>query len=205
MGIICECSPEHIANKDFKEGLNCLGKQCRFKEEAKGYAFTKEDHYAVDVLNSEWNTFVALGEALQAMHVGDSMLERALKEDEFVNLDLVWGAYDKYKEAEILSKGEDVEILCMSLFSRAKIYRDVLKDTFNCKQLLKEAMALAQTLIPGPYHNRPWYIELTALSQKIRDEEIRAENSKWENQRKKYLEKVQKGKINIFCLKRFCT
>ena len=182
---------EHISNKNFKEGLNCLGKQCRFKEEAKGYAFTKEDHDAVEVLNNEWTTFLALGEALQSLHVGDGMLERALKEDEFINVDLVWGAYDKYKEAEILSKGEDVEILCMSLFNRAKIYRDVLKDTYNCKQLLREAMGLAQTLIPGPYHNRPWYAELTAMTQKIRDEEIRAENSKWENQRKKYLKKVQ--------------
>ena len=182
---------EHISNKNFKEGLNCLGKQCRFKEEAKGYAFTKEDQDAVEVLNKEWTTFLALGEALQAMHVGNDMLDRALKDDEFINMDLVWDAYDKYKEAEILSKGEDVEILCMSLFYRAKIFRDVLKDTYNCKQLSREAMSLAQTLIPGPYHNRPWYTELTAMTQKIRDEEIRAENSKWENQRKQYLEKVQ--------------
>ena len=182
---------EQISNKNFKEGLNCLGKQCRFKEEAKGYAVSKYDHYTVEVLDNEWNTFLALGEGLQALHMGDGMLERALGEDECINLDLAWDAYDKYKEAELLSKDKDVEILCMSLFNRARIYRDVFKDKYNCKELLREAMSLAQTLIPGPYHNRPWYTKLTTMMQKIRDEEIRAENSKWENQRKKYLEKVQ--------------
>ena len=188
---------ENISNKNFKEGLNCLGKQCRFKEEAKRYAVTKDDHYTVEVLDNEWNTFLALGEGLQALYVGDGMLERALNEEEHINIDLVWDAYDKYKEAELLSRGEDVEILCMSLFNRAKIFRDVFKDKYNCKELLREANGLAQTLIPGPYHKRPWYIELTAMMQRIRDDEIRAENSKWENQRKPYLEKVQKDMKKI--------
>ena len=182
---------EYISNKKFKEGLDSLGKQCRFKEEAMGYAVTKNERKKVQVLDKEWTTFMALGEGLQALHVGDCMLDRAVKEEESLNLDLVWDAYDKYKEAELLSKGEDVEILCLSLFHRAKIYADVFKDKYQCKELLKEATGLAQTLIPGPYHNRPWYVELTEMTQKIRDEEIRAEESKWENERKKHLEKVQ--------------
>ena len=37
-------------------------------------------------------------------------------------MDLVWSAMDKFKEAEILAKGENIEIVCQALVKIGIIY-----------------------------------------------------------------------------------
>lgn len=43
-------------------------------------------------------------------------------DSEDVQIELVWEAIDKFKEAEILAKGEDVEVVCMALVEIGCVY-----------------------------------------------------------------------------------
>jgi hypothetical protein len=184
-----------ISNKDFKCGLGHLGKMYRMVEETKRFAGKNTAAAAaecneVTVLESDYNTCLAMGQSLQAMHVGEDMVKHAVEDEESVNYDLVWDALDKFKEAELLSKGEDVELLCMALFHQGRVYDKVLLNKLTAKLYLKEALDLSQTLVTGPYRGK-WYIDLTSLIENIRSQELLKEEQSWQNQRIEHLKKVQ--------------
>jgi hypothetical protein len=116
-----------ISNKDFKCGLGHLGKMYCMVEETKRFGGKNTAAAAVKcnqvtALESDYYTCLAMGQSLQAMHVGEDMVKLAVQDEELVNYDLVWDALDKFKEAELLSKGEDVELLCMALFYQGRVF-----------------------------------------------------------------------------------
>ncbi len=70
-------------------------------------------------------TFFLIIAHFQSLHWGRELTDRALGQESanlFVSVDLVFSALDRLKEAELLSKGEDVELLCRSLAKEGVIY-----------------------------------------------------------------------------------
>ena len=59
--------------------------------------------------------------------VGDQLLQRALKEDESLNMDLIWDIIDHYQYAVQLARNGDVEqeaIACSRLGVNLYIFKD---------------------------------------------------------------------------------
>ncbi len=116
----------------------------------------------------------------QSLHWGRELTDRALGQesaDLFVSVDLVFSALDRLKEAELLSKGEDVELLCRSLAQEGVIYyvsgkvandasasffissigQRILKQTTRAKDCFSEALDLSKTLQGNiNLHSKDW-------------------------------------------------
>ena len=115
-----------VIDKDFKPGLRLLHELYVSLREAEKLAADDEVLGAeVDYLERDYVTYLSLAESLQALHVGEAALTAMLNDEENLKMDVVFFALDKFKEAEVLSKGEDVELLCMALTKTGMVYLDV--------------------------------------------------------------------------------
>ena len=96
-----------VIDKDFKPGLRLLHELYVSIREAEKLAADDEVLGAeVDYLERDYVTYLSLAESLQALHVGEAALTAMLNDEENLKMDVVFFALDKFKEAEVLSKGE---------------------------------------------------------------------------------------------------
>ena len=161
------------------------------------FDFEEEDDDDFDkgrlrVLEKEYHTFMAIGEALQAYYNGIDILDKAesMTEDHEKTKHL-FGSLDFFRRAAVLVKGEDAEVIAMALTKIGIIYHQHIGLTIRAKDYFKEAMDLASVLTGNKYTN-PWYMELTSTMQKIQEAAKKAEDDEWENKRKPFMEKLEK-------------
>ena len=79
----------------------------------------------------------------------------------------------------------------MALTKIGIIFYQHLGFTIRAKDYFKEAMDLATVLTGNKYTNQ-WYLELTSTMRKIQDAAQKAEDEKWENKRKPFMEQLEK-------------
>ena len=101
---------------------------------------------------------------------------------------------EKLKKSEkqtIFVSGKDAEVTAMALTKIGIIFYQHLGFTIRAKDYFKEAMDLATVLTGNKYTNQ-WYLELTSTMRKIQDAAQKAEDEKWENKRKPFMEQLEK-------------
>lgn len=73
-------------------------------------------------------TQIFVCESMQACALGDEVLQRALFDDEEVNMELAFEAIDLYRRAVLLTRERDIEGEAVAMSKLGKVYSEVIKD-----------------------------------------------------------------------------
>ena len=107
-----------VSDKNFEMGLYLMKELYMVVEEAKrltGYREEDDDRDVdLNILIDDVRVHNCLAESLKEIHDGDKLLHDAVHGHETLQIDLVYDAVDKYRYAITLSRGEDLEILCIA-------------------------------------------------------------------------------------------
>lgn len=134
-----------IGDKNYEEALYLLEELYFVLEEAKrllGYSDEGvDDRNTVEVdlkvLLDDVRVHKFLADSLKEIHGGDVVLDEAVNGYETIQEELVYNAVDKYRYAMMLSRGEDLEILCIAYTKIASVYLKVFNMPIH-KQKAKE-------------------------------------------------------------------
>lgn len=110
-----------------------------------------------------------ISEARGAIQLGDSLVNRALMHSESLDMELVWSAVDKFREAGVLTRERDIETEAIAVARRAKVYANVLRNEALARPLLVQAITLAASLSPRTFHGVPWYDECANKLKEYQD------------------------------------
>ena len=177
----------HRPIEEAKKYLTNLGPYQRFPR-----SFEEDHQSRIRILENEYHTFMAIGEALQAYYNGIKTLHKAesmIVDHEKTNQ--LFAALDFFRRAMVLVEEKDAEVTAMALTKIGIIFYQHLGFTIRAKDYFKEAMELATVLTGNKYTNQ-WYIELISTMRKIQEAAKKAEDEKWENKRKPFMEELEK-------------
>jgi hypothetical protein len=147
-------------------------------------------------------------ESMQALRTGDQVLEKALFDDEEVNMDLAMQAVDFYRSAVLLTRERDIEGEAIATSQLGRVFSDVLKDTVRASKFHYQATKLALTVMSPRIGRSRWYKYSRAKhaeyqEQVVRNEE-RAHEQKWaptkkgmEKELKKLNQEAKKGGLEF--------
>ena len=95
-------------------------------------------------------------------------MEQVLKEEEDLNMDMVWAVVDWYKQAALLTRENDVELEAIALSRLGKVYDSVLKMKAKAQENLKRSIQLAMSLHPRTFNSEGKHCILCLLEFIIR-------------------------------------
>ena len=108
---------------------------------------------------------------------------------------LVWNSLDQYRQAVILSHGQDVKIMCIAYTKIAKVYLKVMKDGISRskgKDYLNSVMELSQVIgQERNLHSLEWFNLATEMMKEIQDSVKRKEDEEWSNKRKVFMQELK--------------
>ena len=108
---------------------------------------------------------------------------------------LVWNSLDQYRQAVVLSRGQDVEIMCIAYTKIAKVYLKVMKDGISRskgKDYLNSVMELSQVIgQERNLHSLEWFNLATEMMKEIQDSVKRKEDEEWSNKRKVFMQELK--------------
>lgn len=108
--------------------------------------------------------------AVQARVQGDQLLQVALKEEEELNMTLIFEVIDWYKQAVVLAREVEIEQEAIAESRLGVVYDKVLKMTFRAKAYFTHSFELAESLKPRVFTSKDWYKDCTTALKKYQDE-----------------------------------
>jgi len=139
----------------------------------------------------ECTTHKAVGEGLQMASQGEEMFRVAVAGDETLKMEMVWDAMDMFKQAIILSAGEEIELEAMAKGKIGIIYLKVLDNKPQARDYLTEAMDTAKVMMLQRNINMydlSWYAEVAEGYKRLQGEKVRREDEEWMKERSPLLE-----------------
>ncbi|XP_060592614.1 uncharacterized protein LOC132747295 [Ruditapes philippinarum] len=134
---------------DYKKCL-CNMHDCYFPL-AEALKYARGDEVIVkehSVLESDVRVNTALAESMQSRQTGDILLDKVLKEEETLNMDMIWEVMDWYKNAILRARDVDMKQEAIALYKIGIVYDKVFKLKFRAKTYLKKSLELAQSMTP---------------------------------------------------------
>ena len=145
------------------------------------------------LLELDMHTHMDLAQALRDLDTGDRQLEE-VEEQQRPDMGLVWLCLDKYRQAVALSRGHDVEIMCVAYTKIARVYLKVMGDPISRskgKDYLKDVMELSKVIgYERNLHSMDWFKLAASLLKEIQDESQKKEDEEWTNKRKVFVEQL---------------
>ena len=131
---------------------------------------------------------------------GDELYENGVFNSENIEMDSIFLALDKYREALGIIQGRtnktDIEFEAICLSKIVKILYKILKNKNNdvVYQMAMQSVNLALSLMPKNVNNEKWYIEISEIVQELRQTKSSIE----EKSEQEILEELKKNKPEIF-------
>ncbi|XP_070196958.1 uncharacterized protein [Littorina saxatilis] len=98
-----------------------------------------------------------VAESIQARIRGEELLEYIIRDEEILNIDMVWEVVDCFSKAAMLTRDRDLELEAMALSDMGKVYDQVLKMRERAKTCLMKVLELANTMVPRNFTGDEWY------------------------------------------------
>ena len=136
----------------------------------------------------------------QLIEKGDELYKNGIFNSENIEMDSIYSALDKYREALGIIQGKtnkiDIEFEAICLSKIVKILFKVLKNKNNDEiyQMAMQSVNLAVSLMPKNVNNEKWYIEISDIVQEIR----KTKDSNEEKTEQEILEDLKKKKPDVF-------
>lgn len=130
-------------------------------------------------------------DSIRATYQGDAILTSLLTHQEHLDMDLVWLAIDKFKEAAVLAREQDTEAEGTALSRLGHVYKKVLKMEGTAHHYYFKAVELALTFPPGRVNKMVWAKEAIAAVGEHQEKVKREEAAREEQEKEPYLEMMR--------------
>ncbi|KAL5007138.1 hypothetical protein ScPMuIL_015944 [Solemya velum] len=196
----------NLARYHFHFGIISLGKgdhkaclfqmcECYFplNEASRLGGMMNEIPREVELLEQDVFMHQCTAESIQARLTGDGLLVHVLRDEENLNVDMVWEVIDWYKKSVLQTREvTEVEQEAISLARIGKVYGKILKMKEKSKEYLMRAVQLALSMHPRTFNNDEWYKECTQHLEQYQQEVIEEEESKAKKERDEILKELEK-------------
>ena len=139
----------------------------------------RSDYARLNELRDSVVMHTQIAESRLAINIGDGIVNRALSHSEALDMEALWMGIDKYQEAQVLTRGCDIETEAIALAKRGRVYAKVLRNENLARPLLVQATTLAASLAPRSFYGVAWYDEcvrqLKVYQDATADADARAE------------------------------
>eukprot|EP00243_Klebsormidium_subtile_P002359 TRINITY_DN14649_c0_g1_i1.p1 TRINITY_DN14649_c0_g1~~TRINITY_DN14649_c0_g1_i1.p1 ORF type:complete len:454 (+),score=119.84 TRINITY_DN14649_c0_g1_i1:200-1561(+) len=152
---------------------------------------TEEQRSEVEVSMEEVFLYQCTCESIQASYQGNALLDSLLKTQEHLDMDFVWLAIDKYKQAAVLARERDLEAEGSALSRLGHVYKGVLKMEKTAHTYYFKAAELALTFSPGRMGKMAWAQEAIKEVGEHQERVRREEAAKEEQERGPWLETLK--------------
>ena len=93
--------------------------------------------------------------------LGDELYEKLVKDEETLNMDMVYEVIDWFKQAVVRTREvTEVEIEAIALSRLGGVYDKVLKIKYKAKEYLMRSMQLAHSMHPRTFNTEGLYMLL---------------------------------------------
>ncbi|KAK7108007.1 uncharacterized protein [Littorina saxatilis] len=181
-----------LGKRDYQTCLRLLG-ECSFPlNEARrlGQAdqrLTRE----CEMLDNDYFMQQCVAQSIQARVRGNELLDYVMRDEESLNMDMVWEVVDWLRQASQLTRGQDLEMEAMALSDLGKVYHKVLKMKERAKPCLMKAMELAHTMVPRTFIGDEWYEFARSTVEKYQQEQVKAEEDQHQKKRQEVLSLIK--------------
>jgi len=199
----CELCVE-LSNLRFNEGITLLGQQdfkgCLYLirechrpvEEARKFGCELEPILQeVRILEQDLFLHECVCRSHQARVQGDELLDKYLKDEESLNMGMVWTVVDLYKEAVILTRENDPEAEAIALSRLGSIFDKIIKDKFRAKPYMMRSIQMAMSLHPRTFGSESWFKDARQTLDRYQQEVVRQEDQVWNEERVQYVEELK--------------
>ncbi|XP_021352477.1 uncharacterized protein LOC110449746 [Mizuhopecten yessoensis] len=180
-----------IQNGQYQRGLSEMNNcSMPIHEARKKCLDAKNVGLECDTLEDDVIMHKCTADAMQAIDVGDKLFELVIKEDEKVNMEMVWDVVDWYKVAVLRTRERtEMELEAIAASRLGKIYDKVLKMKDKAKDYVMQSIQLAHSMHPRTFNSEDWFIDASAILKKYQDEAKVQDDAEWNKNR----EEVKKG------------
>ncbi|XP_065053598.1 uncharacterized protein LOC135682566 [Rhopilema esculentum] len=185
-------SVHKLNEKDFRQSLSIIHSCYRPVEEAvKSKRHNPAIMSDVNVMREDLRFHICTVESLQAMSIGDDLLEKYCKKDGAVDMTMAWEVLDWYKKAALATREIEVEMEAIALSRIGKLYDEVFAIKSKARENFKRAIELAISMHPRTFNNEDWYKVCTETLEKYQKEQVKKEDEIWNTARQKYLKELE--------------
>ncbi|OWF51012.1 uncharacterized protein LOC110449706 [Mizuhopecten yessoensis] len=137
-----------------------------------------------DSLEDDIIMHTCTADAMQAIDVGDKLFEQTIKDDEEVNMDMVWDVVDWYKVAVLRTRERtEMEQEAIAASRLGNIYDKVLKMKEKAKEYVMRSIQLAHSMHPRTFNSDEWFKDASNILKKYQDETQADEDAEWNKER----------------------
>ncbi|EDO35263.1 predicted protein [Nematostella vectensis] len=183
-----------LQSGDYKICLSRM-KDCYFHlEEAKRLQHNSSDidrNQEIAVLEQDIIYLRTTAESMQAREHGNQLLEIAVKEEEELNMDLIWDVIDWFKQATIFARELDLEQEAIALSRLGYVYDQIIKQESKAKTYFMRALQLADSLKPRTFATEAWFVCCVTTLKRYQDEVRQREEKEYLDSKKPVLEELK--------------
>ncbi|XP_033761915.1 uncharacterized protein LOC117343593 [Pecten maximus] len=130
-------------------------------------------------------------DAMQAIDVGDKLFRKIMKDEENINMDIVWDVVDWYKSAVLRTRERtEMEQEAIATSRLGKLYDKVLKMKDKAHEYVMKSVQLAHSMHPRTFTSEDWFKEASKILKKYQDEKAAEEDKEWKKQREEVKKKM---------------
>ncbi|XP_018006728.1 uncharacterized protein LOC108664614 [Hyalella azteca] len=181
-----------LEKKDYKTSLSHLKECYRPIEEMRRLG--ENDPLVVseaEVLSGDVLLHTASAESMQAVAMGDSLLQKAVMDSEELKMSLIMEVLDWYVEAVISARDVEIEHEAIASSRIGKVYDQILKMPCKAKKYFIHSLQLAHSAAPKSFVNEDWFILARDSVARFQEESLVEQQRREEELRQKYLKDLQ--------------
>jgi len=192
-----------LQNGDYKKCLSRMKDCYRPIEEVKhlssryGGDLKYELLEEAEILEKDVFYHTCAASAFQARVHGDELLQTALKEQEELDMTLIFEVIDWYKQAVVLAREVEIEQEAIAESRLGVVYDKVLRMTLRAKAYFTHSFELAESLKPRVFTSQDWYKDCITTLKKYQDEARQKDEEEQQKARAAFLEELSEELADI--------
>ncbi|XP_046564313.1 uncharacterized protein LOC124273140 [Haliotis rubra] len=181
-----------LQTREYKKSLSLL-KDCHFPlYEAKRLGTSSSGVLEeVELLEKDMYVQMCVTESIKARVTGDELLSRVIRDEEVLNIDMVWEVTDWYRTAIMLTRENDFEMEAIAHSRLGQVYDQVLMMKNKAKENFNRCLHLANLMVPRTFHSEDWHIYATTAVQRYQEQTVRDEEKAKQEERDKVKDEIK--------------
>ncbi|XP_076453844.1 uncharacterized protein LOC143288991 isoform X2 [Babylonia areolata] len=181
-----------LGARDYKQTLTLL-KECHFPlKEAEKFGrrvpqLTRECAF----LEEDIFTQTCVAESIQERMKGEALLSHVIRDEEVLNIDVIWEVVDSFRLAAQLTRDRDLEMEAMALSALGRVFDKILKLKDRAKACLMKVLELANAMIPRAFTGEEWFEFARSTVERYQQEQVRSTEQQHQKEREEFLKQIK--------------
>ncbi|XP_046380640.2 uncharacterized protein LOC124151971 [Haliotis rufescens] len=181
-----------LQEREYKKSLSLLKDCCFPLNEAKRLGTSSSGVLeGVEHLERDFFVQMCITESIKARVTGDELLSCVIRDEEVLNIDMVWEITDWYRTAIMLTRESDLEMEAIAHSRLGRVYDQVLMMKDKAKENFNRCLHLANLMVPRTFHSEDWLIYAKSALRRYQQQTVREEEIAKQEERAKVNDEIK--------------